>query len=112
MAGLIEHIDRVLRHDPTTAGIQPVPSSRRGLTGIDLAVLWGDLSVGLLVLVTGALLVPALGFPRALLAIGIGSAVGCLPLALMALAGEREGVPTMVLFRPVLGLRGPSSPRR
>lgn len=106
MAGLIEHIDRVLRHDPTTAGIHPVPSSRRGLTGIDLAVLWGDLSVGLLVLVTGALLVPALGFPRALLAIGVGSVIGCVPLALVALAGEREGVPTMVLFRPVLGLRG------
>ena len=106
MAGLIERIDRVLQHDPTTAGIHPVPSSRRVLTGIDLAVLWGDLSVGLLVLVTGALLVPALGFPRALLAIGIGSVIGCAPLALVALAGEREGVPTMVLFRPVLGLRG------
>lgn len=106
MTGLIERTDRVLHHDPTTAGIHPIPSSRRGLTGIDLAVLWGDLSVGLLVLVTGALLVPALGFPRALLAIGIGSAIGCVPLALVALAGEREGVPTMVLFRPVLGLRG------
>lgn len=106
MSGLIEHIDRVLRHDPSTAGIRPVPSGRRRLGGIDLAVLWGDLSVGLLVLVTGALLVPALGLPRALLAIGIGSVIGCLPLALMALAGEREGVPTMVLFRPVLGLRG------
>jgi putative hydroxymethylpyrimidine transporter CytX len=103
---LIEHIDRVLRHDPSTGGIQPVPSARRGLGGIDLAVLWGDLSVGLLVLVTGALLVPALGLPRALLAIGIGSVIGCLPLALVALAGERQGVPTMVLFRPVLGLRG------
>jgi NCS1 family nucleobase:cation symporter-1 len=106
VSGLIEHIDRVLRHDPSTGGIRPVPSARRGLGGIDLAVLWGDLSVGLLVLVTGALLVPALGLPRALLAIGIGSVIGCLPLALMALAGEREGVPTMVLFRPVLGLRG------
>jgi NCS1 family nucleobase:cation symporter-1 len=106
VSGLIEHIDRVLRHDPTTAGIRPVPSDRRRLGGIDFAVLWGDLSVGLLVLVTGALLVPALGLPRALLAIGIGSVIGCLPLALMALAGEREGVPTMVLFRPVLGLRG------
>jgi NCS1 family nucleobase:cation symporter-1 len=106
VSGLIEHIDRVLRHDPNIGGIQPMPSARRGLGGIDLAVLWGDLSVGLLVLVTGALLVPALGLPRALLAIGIGSVIGCLPLALMALAGEREGVPTMVLFRPVLGLRG------
>jgi putative hydroxymethylpyrimidine transporter CytX len=57
-------------------------------------------------MVTGALLVPALGFARALLAIVLGSAIGCLPLALVALAGEREAVPSMVLFRPVLGLRG------
>jgi len=36
----------------------------------------------------------------------MGSLIGCLPLALVALAGEREGVPTMVLLRPVLGERG------
>jgi putative hydroxymethylpyrimidine transporter CytX len=57
-------------------------------------------------MVTGALLVPALGLPTALLAIVVGSVIGCLPLALVGLAGEREGVPSMVLFRPVLGLRG------
>jgi nucleobase:cation symporter-1, NCS1 family len=87
-------------------GIRPVPDELRRLSGLDLAVLWGDLSVGLLVLVTGALLVPALGFPRAVLAIVVGSAIGCLPLALVGLAGSREGVPGMVLFRPVLGTRG------
>jgi NCS1 family nucleobase:cation symporter-1 len=32
--------------------------------------------------------------------------VGCIPLALVGLAGAREGVPSMVLFRPVLGVRG------
>jgi putative hydroxymethylpyrimidine transporter CytX len=69
-------------------------------------VLWGDLSVGLLVIVTGALLVPAMGLPRALLAILVGSVIGCVPLALVAAAGQREGVPGMVLFRPVLGRRG------
>ena len=36
----------------------------------------------------------------------IGSALGCIPLALVGLAGAREGVPGMVLFRPVLGRRG------
>src|SRR5205085_3029281 len=68
--------------------------------------LWGDLAIGLLVLLTGALLVPGLGFPRALLAIVVGSVIGCVPLALVAYAGAREAVPTMVLFRPVLGRRG------
>ncbi|HZD80710.1 MAG TPA: putative hydroxymethylpyrimidine transporter CytX [Actinomycetota bacterium] len=106
MASLTERLERVAAREAPSWGIHPVPSDRRTLSGLDLAVLWGDLSVGLLVMVTGALLVPALGLPRALLAITIGSAVGCLPLALVALAGEREGVPTMVLFRPVLGLRG------
>jgi len=69
-------------------------------------VLWGDLSVGLLVVLTGALLGPALGFRGALLAIVVGSLLGCVPLALVGVAGAREGLPTMVLFRPVLGTRG------
>src|SRR3990172_2228399 len=47
-----------------------------------------------------------MGLPKALLAIVVGSLVGCVPLARVALAGEREGVPTMVLLRPVLGERG------
>lgn len=88
--------------------IEPVPAERRTLSGLDLAVLWGDLSVGLLVIVTGALLVTAFGLslPLALLAILVGGAIGCLPLALVARAGHREGVATMVLFRPILGERG------
>ena len=57
-------------------------------------------------MVSGALLVPALGLPQALLAIAVGSLIGTVPLALVGLAGAREGVPGMVLFRPVLGLRG------
>src|SRR5207249_2096754 len=78
----------------------------RKLSGLDFGVLWGDLAIGLLVLVTGAFLVPALGFPKALLAIAVGSVIGCIPLGLVGLAGAREGVPGMVLFRPVLGVRG------
>ena len=78
----------------------------RQVVGLDLGVLWGDLSIGLLVMVSGALLVPALGLPQALLAIAVGSLIGTVPLALVGLAGAREGVPGMVLFRPVLGLRG------
>jgi putative hydroxymethylpyrimidine transporter CytX len=106
MASLTDRLEQVVAREAPAWGIRPVPPTYRKLSGLDLGVLWGDLSVGLLVMVTGALLVPALGLPRALLAIAIGSAIGCLPLALVGLAGEREGVPTMVLFRPVLGLRG------
>ena len=106
MSRLNERLERALEREAPSWGVRPVPADRRRLSGLDLAVLWGDLSVGLLVMVTGALLVPALGLRTALLAIVVGSVIGCLPLALVGLAGEREGVPSMVLFRPVLGLRG------
>lgn len=106
MASVAQRLERILDREAPAWGIRPVPPERRTLTGLDLAVLWGDLSVGLLVMVTGALLVPALGLRQALLAIAVGSVLGCLPLALVAMAGQREGVPTMVLFRPVLGARG------
>jgi NCS1 family nucleobase:cation symporter-1 len=87
-------------------GIRPVPVEHRVLSALDCAVLWGDLGIGLLVLVTGAYLVPALGFGTALGAIVLGSLIGVGLLAIVAMAGADHGVPTMVLFRPILGIRG------
>jgi putative hydroxymethylpyrimidine transporter CytX len=87
-------------------GIDPVPRDKRVLSALDIAVLWGDLGIGLLVLVTGALLTPALGFFPALAAIVIGSLLGVGLLALGGVAGADHGIPTMVLYRPVLGVRG------
>lgn len=86
--------------------IAPVPIDRRTLSSFDVGILWNDLSLGVLVLVTGGLLVPALDLGTAAAAIAIGTVLGCLPLAAVALAGAREGLPGMVLFRPVLGRRG------
>lgn len=106
MATVTERLEAILEREAPVWGIHPVPERHRRFGGLDLAVLWGDLSVGLLVMVAGALLVPALGLPAALLAIVLGSLLGCVPLALIALAGAREGVPGMVLFRPLLGVRG------
>lgn len=100
MATLLERASAL---DP---GIAPVPEEQRTLSTFDMAVLWGDLGIGLLVLVTGALLVPALGFATALVAIVLGSVIGVALLSLAAAAGAQHGIPTMVLFRPVLGLRG------
>lgn len=94
---------RPLAADP---GITPVPPEDRALGSLDLAILWGDLGIGLLVLVTGALLMPALGLAQALAAVVIGSVIGVALLALGAAAGGTHGIPTMVLFRPVLGIRG------
>jgi NCS1 family nucleobase:cation symporter-1 len=87
-------------------GIEPVPAERRVLSALDVAILWGDLGIGLLVLVTGALLVPGLGFSQAAAVVVLGSVVGVLMLAMAGAAGAQHGVPTMVLFRPVLGVRG------
>ena len=87
MSRVAERVEKILQRETPTWGIRPVPPERRQLGGLDLAVLWFDLSVGLLVMVTGALLVPALGFGSALLAIAIGTVIGCVPLALVALAG-------------------------
>ncbi|MEA2499056.1 MAG: nucleobase:cation symporter, family [Actinomycetota bacterium] len=87
-------------------GIEPVPPSDRILNAKDLAILWGDLGIGLLVLVTGALLVPGLGFTTALVAIVVGSFIGVGLLAAAGFAGARFRVPTMVLLRPVLGVKG------
>jgi nucleobase:cation symporter-1, NCS1 family len=101
-----------LQDGPSSRGesIRPIPLDQRTMTTRDLAILWGDLGVGVLVLVAGALLVPALGFWSALVAIVVGSVIGCSLLALAAAAGADHGVPTMVLFRPVLGIRGSWAP--
>src|SRR2546422_2753809 len=106
MASVQRRLEQALERDATTWGIRPVPPEHRRLSGFDFGVLWGDLAIGLLVLLTGALLVPSLGLPMALLAIALGTLIGCIPLALVGLAGAREGVPGMVLFRPVLGREG------
>jgi nucleobase:cation symporter-1, NCS1 family len=110
VARVTERLERALEREAPTWGIRPVPPEHRRLSGFDFGILWGDLSIGLLVILTGALLVPALGFPEALLAIAVGTLLGCIPLALVGLAGAREGVPGMVLFRPVLGVRGSYAP--
>jgi putative hydroxymethylpyrimidine transporter CytX len=91
---------------PEDWGIQPVPAERRNLRPFDLGVLWGDLAVSLLVMVAGSLLVPGLSTQQALLAIVVGTLLGTVLLALVGMAGTDTGVPTMVLLRPVLGLRG------
>ena len=98
---------------PPDWGVDPVPPAERRMSFRQHFVLWFNLGIGLLVILTGALLVlPAedhgLGMaPRqALLAVVVGSIIGVFLLSLMSYAGARVHVPTMVLLRPVLGIRG------
>jgi NCS1 family nucleobase:cation symporter-1 len=90
----------------TTVGIDPVRPSERRLGFWGYAVLWGDLGVGLLVLLAGSLLVPALSLPHALAAIGLGTVIGVTLLALAGVPSSTTGVPTMVVLRRALGLHG------
>jgi nucleobase:cation symporter-1, NCS1 family len=91
-------------------GIEPVPDRLRVLGLLDLTLLWGNLSVSLLVIVAAAGLVPMLSFKQALLAILIGSLAGSLLLALAAAIGADARVPGMVLLRAPLGRRGSYAP--
>lgn len=87
-------------------GTEPIPQSERTLSALNIGVLWGDLGIGLLVLVTGSFLTPILGFGKAVIVIIVGSILGVSLLAAVGKIGAREGVPTMALFRPILGIRG------
>ena len=87
-------------------GVAPVPRAARDLGFWHFVVLWGDLGIGLLVLLAGSFLVPALSLGDALLAIVVGSVIGVALLALAGVVGSETGSPTMVCLRPALGNRG------
>jgi NCS1 family nucleobase:cation symporter-1 len=90
----------------TPQGLEPVTREARQLGFWGFAVLWGDLGIGLLVLLAGSFLVPALSLPQAVGAILIGSVVGVTLLALTGIVGSQTGLPTMVCLRPALGRGG------
>lgn len=92
------------------AGIAPIPLQRRALGLWDTFVLWADLGVSFLVMVVGMFLVPGLGLAQALLAILTGAVIGNVLLGLAAAVGSDVGVPTMVLLRAPLGVRGSYAP--
>jgi NCS1 family nucleobase:cation symporter-1 len=89
-----------------TWGVTPVPERLRRLTGLDLTLLWGNLGVSLLVVVTAAFIVPALSLPEALAAILVGSILGNLMLGAAGMIGADGRVPAMVLLRAPLGRQG------
>lgn len=95
-----------MTENDTSWGIDPVPERLRVLGGSDLALLWGNLGVSLLVVVAGAILVPALSLPSAFVAIAVGCLIGNLMLAVAGLIGAQARVPAMTLMRAPLGERG------
>lgn len=94
----------------TYAPLLPVPDARRQFRTGDAFALWFSLGIGLLVAQAGALLVPGLALPAALAAIGIGSVIGVVLLALAGVIGTDTGLAAMSSLRPTLGVRGASVP--
>jgi NCS1 family nucleobase:cation symporter-1 len=95
---------------PAYAPLTPVPATRRVFGTSDAFALWFSLGIGLLVAQAGALLVPGLSLPQALLAILVGTAVGVTLLALVGVVGTDTGLAAMSSLRPTLGVRGATVP--
>jgi putative hydroxymethylpyrimidine transporter CytX len=87
-------------------GIDPVPPRLHVLSGLETGLLWGNLGVSLLVIVAGAILVPALSLPAALVAIVVGGVIGNTMVAVAGMIGADARVPGMTLMRAPLGQRG------
>jgi nucleobase:cation symporter-1, NCS1 family len=85
-------------------GIDPVPERLHVLGFVDSLLLWTNLGVSLLVLVSAAYF--GLSLKQALLATLIGSVLGNTMLGIAALIGADARVPSMVLQRAPLGQRG------
>lgn len=92
--------------DQQDEGIAPISPTRALMTAWDTGALWSSLGVSFLVMVVGMFLVPGLSLPTALLAIVVGAVIGNLLLGLAAAIGSDPRVPTMVLMRAPLGVRG------
>jgi putative hydroxymethylpyrimidine transporter CytX len=95
---------------PAADGIDPVPPERRTLSGLDQAILWSNLGVSLVGVVTGALLVPALSFAQGLAAVLLGGIAGGAMIAGSAWLGASTALPGMAILRRALGDRGSLAP--
>jgi len=90
--------------DTPAWGVRPVPERLRVLGLVDTLLLWTNLGISLLVLVSASYF--GLSLKQALLATLLGGLIGNAMLALAALIGADARVPTMVLQRAPLGRRG------
>ncbi|HEX7310649.1 MAG TPA: cytosine permease [Gaiellaceae bacterium] len=85
-------------------GVEPVPERLRVLGLFDTFLLWTNLGISILVLVSAAFL--DLSLKQALLATLVGGLIGNAMLGVAALIGADARVPAMVLQRAPLGRRG------
>ena len=86
--------------------LEPVPEEGRTYSFWHNFAIWFGSDAGIAVFWAGALLTPALSLTAAIALIIVGVALGNIFMALIAVMGYRTGVPTMVLARGALGIRG------
>ncbi len=88
--------------------IKPIPLKDRMYGFSDIYSIWFGAGISIAEFWAGAVLIYPLGldFPTALLAIIIGHLIGNALLSAMGLIGFVSGVPTMVLTRRPLGVKG------
>jgi len=89
--------------------IKPVPREERKYGFADVFSIWFGAGISIAEFWAGAILVAqplSIDFKSALLAIIIGHVIGNLLLSLIGVLGVETGLPTMVISRKLLGLKG------
>lgn len=88
-----------------TEDIQPIPESKRHLSGLDFFLLWLGAAVAISEVWAGSILAP-LGLLGGMMAILLGHVVGNTPFALGGVLGSDHGIPAMVSVRLAFGRWG------
>jgi len=88
------------------SGIEPIPRNLRSLNVWDILAIWFGAGISIAEFWAGALLVPSVSLLAALIVILVGHVIGNALMGLVAIEGYVTGVPTMVLTRRPLGLKG------
>jgi len=89
-----------------SSDIEPIPRSSRPMSAWDLLAIWFGAGISIAEFWAGAILVPGVSLFTALIMIIIGHVIGNALMGLVAIEGYRVGVPTMVLTRRPLGVKG------
>ncbi|MCD6481556.1 MAG: putative hydroxymethylpyrimidine transporter CytX [Thermoplasmata archaeon] len=82
------------------------PVKKRIFTFFDIFAIWLGAGISIAEFWAGALLTPALPLLNAILIIIAGHIIGNIIMALIAMEGSATGMPTMVVARGALGIKG------
>jgi NCS1 family nucleobase:cation symporter-1 len=86
--------------------IEPIEREKRIFNFWVVFAIWFGAGISIAEFWAGALLTPALSLLVAILVIIVGHIIGNILIGLVAIEGEESGVPTMVLSRGALGIKG------